>query len=304
MLGDARSDSLVSNFAQQWLYLRNLATTAPSQADFPDWDNEFAGRIGGGYEWGSGSKVSASVWVLEAQQAASGNGPTGGSVHFAIGPPILTGGSFVGNEGSPGFYDVTTEIKATTFDVAWARTHDLSDDFSMEWSVGLRYAEFEETMVGVYDEDSSTGANFLQVRYDAAKSNQGEFIGARAGVRATHRALTRLSLTAGLGFSFLDGEYTASSSLTPSGVVNSLTVPGSLVSIVDDGRSGSIRDFDAAAIWHAVGDALQVSFGWERSSWEDVAADLVRNFPGTTSPLRERRSVSFSAYKVGVLFRL
>jgi hypothetical protein len=40
MLADARSQSLVDNFAQQWLYLRNLATTAPAQTVFPDWDDE------------------------------------------------------------------------------------------------------------------------------------------------------------------------------------------------------------------------------------------------------------------------
>ena len=40
MLADARSQSLISNFAEQWLYLRNLGTTAPAQTMFPDWDHE------------------------------------------------------------------------------------------------------------------------------------------------------------------------------------------------------------------------------------------------------------------------
>jgi hypothetical protein len=40
MLADPRSASLVDNFAEQWLYLRNLETTAPAQTVFPDWDNE------------------------------------------------------------------------------------------------------------------------------------------------------------------------------------------------------------------------------------------------------------------------
>jgi hypothetical protein len=40
MLADPRSQSLVENFAQQWLYLRNLDTTAPAQTVFPDWDHE------------------------------------------------------------------------------------------------------------------------------------------------------------------------------------------------------------------------------------------------------------------------
>jgi cytochrome c551/c552 len=38
MLDDDRSKSLVSNFAGQWLYLRNLAQVKPDPDDFPDFD--------------------------------------------------------------------------------------------------------------------------------------------------------------------------------------------------------------------------------------------------------------------------
>ena len=40
MLGDSRSDALVSNFAQQLLYLRNLPATSPDGIFYPNWDNE------------------------------------------------------------------------------------------------------------------------------------------------------------------------------------------------------------------------------------------------------------------------
>ncbi|MDR2213738.1 MAG: DUF1592 domain-containing protein, partial [Pseudomonadales bacterium] len=40
MLADPRADSLVSNFAQQWLYLRNLPTTFPDGIYYPNWDDE------------------------------------------------------------------------------------------------------------------------------------------------------------------------------------------------------------------------------------------------------------------------
>jgi hypothetical protein len=40
MLADPRSDALVSNFAAQLLYLRNLATTSPDGIFYPDWDDE------------------------------------------------------------------------------------------------------------------------------------------------------------------------------------------------------------------------------------------------------------------------
>jgi hypothetical protein len=40
MLADPRSDALVSNFAQQWFYLRNLPATAPDGVFYPNWDDE------------------------------------------------------------------------------------------------------------------------------------------------------------------------------------------------------------------------------------------------------------------------
>lgn len=39
MLGDSRSNALVTNFAEQWLYLRNLASTTPDMRLFPDFDD-------------------------------------------------------------------------------------------------------------------------------------------------------------------------------------------------------------------------------------------------------------------------
>ena len=39
MLGDARSRSLVNNFAEQWLYLRNVAGANPDMRLFPDFDD-------------------------------------------------------------------------------------------------------------------------------------------------------------------------------------------------------------------------------------------------------------------------
>ena len=39
MLADERSSSLVTNFAAQWLHLRNLAATTPDMRLFPDFDD-------------------------------------------------------------------------------------------------------------------------------------------------------------------------------------------------------------------------------------------------------------------------
>ncbi len=39
MLTDPRSESMVNNFAEQWLYLRNLASITPDMRTFPDFDD-------------------------------------------------------------------------------------------------------------------------------------------------------------------------------------------------------------------------------------------------------------------------
>ena len=39
MLADPKSEALVTNFASQWLYLRNLAAASPDARQFPDFDD-------------------------------------------------------------------------------------------------------------------------------------------------------------------------------------------------------------------------------------------------------------------------
>ena len=39
MLADPRAEALVSNFAGQWLYLRNLRSASPEPQEFPDFDD-------------------------------------------------------------------------------------------------------------------------------------------------------------------------------------------------------------------------------------------------------------------------
>ena len=44
MLADPRAQSLVSNFAGQWLHIRNLRNTTPDKNDFPDFDDNLGRR--------------------------------------------------------------------------------------------------------------------------------------------------------------------------------------------------------------------------------------------------------------------
>jgi hypothetical protein len=45
MLADPRSKSLVTNFAAQWLFLRNLRLATPDSFQFPDWDDDLRAAL-------------------------------------------------------------------------------------------------------------------------------------------------------------------------------------------------------------------------------------------------------------------
>ncbi len=69
MLADPRASTLVTNFAGQWLYLRNIRAATPDSFQFPDWDDNLRGGAGAGD--GAVPRVSAAPGS-ERDRAAHG----------------------------------------------------------------------------------------------------------------------------------------------------------------------------------------------------------------------------------------
>jgi hypothetical protein len=278
--------------------LNEVTTLIPASED------DFGGRFGVGYQWANGNRLTASIESFSTETSAAADGPLNGALHYAIGPPIaLGGGSFAGDSGSPGSFDLTTETDLTTVDLTFGREHELGDEFFMEWSAGVRYATYEETTGGFYDDSVSNSSAFGDNRYTVDKSLEGDMIGARIAARGNYFLSTSFSLSAGIGLSFLDGEIVGSSGLTPSGLVNSSTQPASVSTVDDDGRSGKTAEIDVRVTWHGTGDRVRVWFGWEQQDWDGIADDPLRNFPGTAAPLDSRDSIVLSGYRVGASYR-
>jgi hypothetical protein len=260
----------------------------------PVWEEEFTGRVGIGYQWASGNKLWGSYWRFNSTTGASGVGESTDVIHYAVGPPIRTGSSsFTGANGSPGYFFINTEITAETLDLLWAHSQKIGESFTTDWSLGLRYANFEETYSGEYGDTPSSNL------FVASKSSVGEMIGARAGVKGDYSITPSFSVVGALAYSLLDGELTGESGLTPR-----TGGSGSYAFVKDDSRSGSILEFEIAVAWRLSRDRYRILVGWEQQVWDGIAADVVRNFPGTSAPLRDRDSVVFSSYKLGfgVLF--
>jgi hypothetical protein len=250
----------------------NIVAASGPNVVIPEWDDDLAGRLGVGYRFDGGGELVFTFWGFETDQDAEGVG----TFSFPIGP-------------ADGFsYDVTTEIQARTADASFGSAVQATDALRVEWSGGLRYAGFEETTTGTYGTSGGPRA--------ADKSLESDMIGARLAGRATYRR-GQFSVGAGLGLSLVDGEIEARSSLTPQ-------PPGtSPLALTDDSRSGSLLDLEVRATWHARDDGVSVWIGWEEQVWDDIAADLARNLPGSDVIYRTRDSVTFSWVKAGLGFR-
>jgi hypothetical protein len=243
----------------------------------PAWEDDLAGRLGVGYQWGNGTKVMGTAWGYSTSVRSSRTG----TYAFPIGPPIGMGQGDVGTG-----YDISTEINARTLDIAFGKIHNVGQSFSLEWSVGLRHANYEETAEGTYANGS------LQFR--PHKQLEGDMFGGRAAVRGAYD-WGAFGVTASVAASFLDGELTASSGMTEVGGTGQ-----SAAVYQDDGRSGNIFDFDVAGTWTDRSGTVKVLVGWEQSVWEGLPTDIMRNLPGTVVTLDDRNSITFSGYKLGV----
>lgn len=256
----------------------------------PLWDDEAAVRFGGGYQWAGGNRVEGRVTAYTTDIDTFVDGSLGslGMLHFAIGPPI----PMVGDIGAPGTALTNTEISMTTADIMFGHDHPVTESFSLDWSLGLRYALFEQDEVATYTQLG--GAS-----YTANKSNEGEMVGVRGSIRGEYRFARSFGLSGTMGLSFLDGELTAQSSLTAAGQSS----PASFSSLVDDSRSGSIQEAEVGVHWYSGQDRVRITVGWSQAQWRDIADDLMRNFSTTSAPLRDRPDVTLSAYVIGARVR-
>lgn len=279
-----------------------------------DWGSEPAGRISGGYVWPSGDRVTVSYWRFDNDERTVADGPANGFTNFAIGPGIYVSyAGYYGTFGAPGSLDITSEIAADSIQVSWGRSRQMADgSLDLEWSLGLRYASFEETQAGLYDFFEADSVYFGYYSYTAAMGNEAEMTGLEAGVRGSYRLTDQLSLDAGLSLAWLDGEITSTSSLTPVGLCNTgdpacpfvgNDLPASTFAEKDKDRSGTIQEFDVRVVWHVADDRYRIWLGYERSDWRGPPADLTRNLAGGLVEARTRDDVVFSGFKVGVGFR-
>jgi hypothetical protein len=270
-----------------------------------DWSSDPAGKLQFGYRWASGSMVSLTYWAFDNDQRTVGDGAPGSTMYFGIGPTIFYDGAYYGTYGAPGHFDIVSNIEASSLEIDAGKVHALNDAFFLEWAVGLRWADFKESQNGFYDFDDSTYPFFGDYRYAVTKSNDSSMAGMEVSGRAAYVFGEMLSVESGLAFSFLEGDVDSRSTNVPSGALNATTLPSASFSVKDNGRSGTIVDFDFNVVFHLSEDRYRLWVGYEYSDWEGLTVDLARKQAalfGQQATFDVRDGIAFSGFKVGVGF--
>ncbi len=280
-----------------------------------DWEANAAGALGFGYRWDQNT-ISVRYWQFDNDESMLADGTSGATVNFAIGPasyyyfPSYGYYQPVYYFGLPGSFDFQSNIQASTVDVTFAQTFEAGEYFDLEWSVGVRYASFEESITGLYDLCASTGCDAPysmsvlpgEITFDVLKITQSDMMGATIGLNGRYYFADWAALAGGFSYSLLTGDVESQSGLTPSGTFNGTDRP-TLARRSEEGHGGSISDVWVGIDWLFIDDRLRFHTGLYYSNWDGIAEDLVRNTPGIEVFNPARDSVSFSGARASVQFQ-
>jgi hypothetical protein len=274
---------------------------------FVDWDTDIGGRLGFGKQWGNGNKLTISYWTFDSDEDGSLDLATvdgfyspfdyyyyygyGGSAAARDRAVLGIGGPFVS------FSRFDANVDATSIDLDFAHVHSITDQFDFEWSLGVKFADFEDTtrVESGYTYTDTYGVANDYFLHETAH-NESDMWGFKAGVRGAYNFGERFSLTAGLGVGKLIGEVESTSAVgitTPTGTIHIFEDIAS-----DDNRSGTITDYDIMGVIH-IGEHFDVGIGYEHSTWQGIATDLMR----AHWELPSRDDVGFTGWKLGLKFR-
>ncbi|HEU5179662.1 MAG TPA: Lpg1974 family pore-forming outer membrane protein [Candidatus Polarisedimenticolia bacterium] len=295
--------------ARGWLLALDLALAQPTGVDQPlalvsaprserislEHDADLAWGAGLGYAFGPNhGRIQVSYWTFENDDAE--NFTQTGTVYPQLFGYGYYGSFYLCNQSSGGCdstlpvsFAGTFNIKASTWDLDYADTLEITEHFGLKWLAGLRTASYEQ-------EQSFEGFDGYYT-YLQDKSLDVDAIGIRVGAAGDFHLSQHFSLRAGMAYSSLIGtsEGKASQRIVELGLSESRSGK-------DDNFSGSILDLELRGVWSA--GPVDISLGLTNSQWNGFPRDQVPavGFQGVGESSVDD-SLSFSSFEVGLLWR-
>lgn len=258
--------------------LNSGANTNPIGTDDKvEFSNKLTPRITLGYEFASGGAITASYWGISQSKSAS---DTGANLWDTLYSPSFGFGSYNGTASA------TADLKAHTLDVAYQRPLMTDGNFSLSWLAGLRETALKYKLDATYVSGGTTEvANY-------SSDNKG--IGLRFGLNgALHYFDNRLTISAGLAYSLIQGTETLGDHQARNGITQSE------INLKQKRNFGIVEASLSAQ--YMVWRSLSVKVGYELNSWQGAAArqEFTDDITNATNQIR-RQDVSFNGYVIGV----
>ena len=265
-------------------------------------DADLAWGAGIGYDFGRDhGRIQVSYWTFENDDMESftrtGLVSPGLFGYGYYGYMLMCNQSFGSCDPTlPVRFSGSSEIKASTWDLDYADSLEVSERFNLRWLAGLRTASFEE-------EQSFRGTDELYT-YLQDKSLDVDAVGIRVGAGGDFRLTQHFSLRAGLAYASLIGssEGEVSQTFLDGGISCGFPPCTESRTGKDDQFSGSILDLELRGVWSA--GPVDISLGLTSSQWNGFSRDQVpaTGFLGVGESSTDD-SFSFASFEVGLLWR-
>lgn len=264
----------------------NTADFATGQAQILSLENDpdFTWKLGGGYSWGKMGMLKVSYWTFDNEDKESG------TVAGAMYPTVFGYGAIYGYQYLYGpTFEATGEVKATTFDIDYARPFPAGEKMTISWLAGLRIASYEETQ-------TFSGTDALYT-YEQDKHFENKGWGPRVGVNVDWGFTPHFSLGGTAAFSFMQVTTEGDASQSAPGVYSES------LSVESDYVRGLIMDFDLRAIWSYNKFGFWV--GYEMSDWGGISTNPFPPSDNFVGPMGvpEDGDVSFNSWHTGVKWK-
>jgi len=270
---------------------------------YSDINSSPAYAVGLGYSWGKMGRLEITWWNYSVDESATVSANNPGQYNwFTIGPTASVGASYE----YPVNLDLNHEIKAWTVDLEYKRTlNNKSENLHVSWGVGLRYAKFDEDVLGLYHVGPST----VDSTFPVARSVEGDGFGFTGSVEVEYDfPNTFVGLSTDLRLGFINADVDSSHLIVDlDGYSADPGASWSESSRMGDEVAQTI-DFDANVVFHA-GKRVDVDLGWFYKTWSDLpTVNLARaaNATFNSGPQligENRERISFSGPRLKVRFR-
>jgi len=237
---------------------------AESDVEWVDWEDDIAFRGSVGYSFGSKGALRVSYWTYDDTAESEGSDyDYYGASWWTVGPVTNIGLSYYYTGDTNWSFE--QNIEASTWDIEYTRTKQVGNPLVLTFGVGIRIAEFTDTLEGQYQ--LGTDPN---IRFPASRIIDSDGFGITGSIGAEYDFSDMFGISSNLRVGFLTADVDMEHTLSD---VSAYAGPGYYPEFTEsqtiEDEIAMTWDFDVNFTFHT-GSFMDVEVGYLYSVWTDM----------------------------------